>query len=79
MTTKNTRHLRVAGAGRSPEELQELLATVGNDVALMNQIADLWDRLSNPTDIAAALKSLTPEEVEAAIELNRRALGGTPR
>ena len=79
MSTRSNRHLRVAGAGKSPEEIQALMATVGNDVSLMSQIVELWGRLTNPTDIAEELGRLTPEEVEAAIEFNRRALGGNPR
>ena len=68
--------LRVVGRARTPEEVSELLATVGAGISTMRQILRLWEDLLDGAGALDEIRTLSPAEVSAALEAQRRALGG---
>lgn len=79
MTTRPGRpNLRVVGRPRTPEEVSELLATVGAGISTMREILRLWDVLVEGAGALDEIRALSPAEVSAALEAQRRALGNRP-
>lgn len=68
--------LRVVGKPRTPTEVSELLAAVGSGIATMREIIRLWDDLLDRAGALDEIRALTPAEVSAALEAQRRALRG---
>lgn len=68
--------LRVVGHQRTPAEVTELLATVGAGISTMREIIRLWEELVDGTGALDEIRGLTPAEVSAALQAQRRALGG---
>ena len=79
MTTRAGRpNLRVVGKRRTPEEVSELLATVGAGISTMREILRLWEGLIEGAGALDEIRALSPAEVSAALEAQRRALGNRP-
>ena len=79
MTTRSSRpNLRVVGKPRTPEEVSELLATVGAGISTMREILRLWEGLIEGAGALDEIRALSPAEVSAALEAQRRALGNRP-
>ena len=79
MTARSGRpNLRVVGRPRTPEEVSELLATVGAGISTMREILRLWDGLVEGAGALDEIRALSPAEVCAALEAQRRALGRRP-
>lgn len=70
--------LRVVGKPCTPEEVSELLATVGAGISTMREILRLWDDLLQGAGALDEIRALSPAEVSAALEAQRRALGNRP-
>ena len=70
--------LRVVGKPRTPEEVSELLATVGAGISTMREILRLWDGLLEGAGALDEIRALSPAEVSAALQAQRRALGNRP-
>ena len=68
--------LRVVGRPRTPEEVSELLATVGAGISTMRDIIRLWEDLIDGAGALDEIRTLSPAEVSAALQAQRRALGG---
>lgn len=71
-------NLRVVGKPRTPEEVSELLATVGAGISTMREILRLWEGLLEGAGALDEIRALSPAEVSAALEAQRRALGNRP-
>lgn len=67
--------LQVVGKSRTPEEVSELLATVGAGTSTMREILRLWEGLLEGAGALDEIRALSPAEVSAALQAQRRALG----